>query len=68
MGKGSGAAPAPGPRQLVYKMQLSSLGFPHTELTKALEGMTHPFKASGATPGGCARVHPPKDINLWKRK
>jgi hypothetical protein len=26
---------------------------------KALEGITHPSKASGATSTGCARVHPP---------
>jgi hypothetical protein len=26
--------------------------------TKALEGVTHSSKASGATPGGCARAHP----------
>jgi hypothetical protein len=25
---------------------------------KALEGITHPSKASRATPGGCARAHP----------
>jgi hypothetical protein len=28
--------------------------------TKALKGVTHSSKASGATPGGCARAHPPE--------
>jgi hypothetical protein len=29
-------------------------------ISKALEGVTHSSEASGATPDGCARTHPPK--------
>jgi len=44
----------------VYRTQLSST---YTKLLKALEGMTHSFKASRATPGRCTHVHPPEDTN-----
>jgi hypothetical protein len=39
----------------------SSLGGPIRSV-KALEGITHPSKASRATPGGCARAHPPDSL------
>jgi hypothetical protein len=32
-----------------------------TTYRKALEGVTHSSKASGATPGGCARTHSPEN-------
>jgi hypothetical protein len=33
---------------------------PMIRRTKSLEGVTHSSKASGATPGGCAHMHPPE--------
>jgi hypothetical protein len=33
---------------------------PMIQHAKALEGVTHSSEASGATPGGCARTHPPE--------
>jgi hypothetical protein len=33
---------------------------PTIRRTKALKGVTHSSEASGATPGGCARMHPPE--------
>jgi hypothetical protein len=40
----------------------------HASSIKALKGITHPSKALGATPAGCARAHPPDSLLKNKTK
>jgi hypothetical protein len=51
MSRGSGATLAPWPRPQIHT--------PHK--SQALGRISYPSKASGATPSGCARAHPPEE-------
>jgi hypothetical protein len=56
---------APGHKASQQLLPSATLRLPQADLQarfKALEGITHHSKASGATPGGCAHAHPPDSI------